>query len=280
MPASPHPAIAHALIPCGGKGTRMLSLTGGAPKELLPVAGVPVVERVARECAESGVSDLLVVVAPGKEAIEERLRPLAGTAGMPARIDFVVQPEARGLADAIRLGRDFAGRSPLAVALPDNLFVGDAPGVAQVAESYARTGKNVVAVVEIFAGEAERRGATSAFPGRLDGDEFHIERIPDKGARTQTFDTGGARSAYTGVGRYVFEPELFAVIDEVERALAPGEELDDVPVMQRLLERGRLIGRRMRGRFLDVGLPEGYREADALLAATVPAGRAAGGPGA
>src|SRR5437763_5912971 len=94
-----------ALIPCGGKGTRMLELTGGAPKEMLLVAGVPAVQWVARECAASGVTDLLVVIAPGKERIVEHLAPLAGANGMHERIDFAIQPAARGLADAIRMGR-------------------------------------------------------------------------------------------------------------------------------------------------------------------------------
>lgn len=258
--------LRRALIPCGGKGTRMLGLTGGAPKEMIPVAGVPAVEWVARECAASGVDELLVVIAPGKEAIVRHLEPLAGTEGMPRLVEFVVQPEARGLADAIRMGRDFAADAALGVALPDNLFVGDAPGLAQVAASWARTGENVVAVVEIFAHEAERRGSTSVFPGRVEGDEFRIERIPDKGERGARFDTGGEPSAFTGVGRYVFEPDAFQVIDEVERTLPAGAELDDVPVMQRLLSRGRLVGRRMHGRFLDLGLPEGYHEANSALA--------------
>lgn len=262
------PPVRRAIIPCGGKGTRMLHLTGGAPKELLPVAGVPLVERVARECAASGVDELLVVVAPGKDAIAAHLAPRAGTPGMPSRIAFVEQREARGLADAIRLGRDFADGEPVAVALPDNLFVDDAPGVAQVADAFARTGCNVVAVVEIRAEEAARRGPTSVFPGRLDGDLFHIARLPDKGERSRTFDTGGAPSAFTGVGRYVFLPESFTTIDAVERTLPAGAELDDVPVMQRLLAEGRLVGRRMRGRFLDAGLPQGYDEAQRALAGT------------
>lgn len=189
------------LIPCGGKGTRMLPLTGGAPKEMIPVAGVPLVVRVAAECAASGITDLLVVIAPGKEEIAAHLTPLAGTAGMPACIEFVVQEEPRGLADAIRMGRDFAGYEPLAVALPDNLFLGDAPGLAQVIESYLRHRTNVVSVVEIFATEAERRGPTSVLPGRLVGDDFHIQRIPDKGAHGAIFDTQGAASAFTAVGR-------------------------------------------------------------------------------
>jgi UTP--glucose-1-phosphate uridylyltransferase len=243
----------------------MLGLTGGAPKELMLVAGTPAVEWVARECAASGIEELLVVIAPGKELITEHLSPFAGRPGMPERIEFAVQPVARGLADAIRTGREFAGAEPLAVALPDNLFVGDAPGVAQVAETFVATGRSTVAVVEIFAEEAARRGPTSVLPGKLVGDEYRISRIPDKGERTARFDTGGRPSAFSNVGRYVFTAELFDVIESVERALPPGAELDDVPVLQRMLADGRLVGRRMKGRFLDLGLPEGFAEADRVL---------------
>jgi UTP-glucose-1-phosphate uridylyltransferase len=261
------PGVTRALIPCGGRGVRMHALTAGAPKELIPVAGIPVVERVAEECATSGITDLLIVIAPEKAEIVAHFHAVAGRASLPARIAFAVQPEPRGLADAIRLGRDFAAGAPLAVALPDNLFLGDQPGLAQVIDSFARTRQNVVAVVEIFADEAARRGPTSIYPGRVDGDEFRISAVPGKGERTRTFDTGGAPSAFTGVGRYVFTADAFDAIDDVERTLPPGAELDDVPVLQRLLARGRLVGRRMRGRFLDVGLPSGYEEANVLLGA-------------
>jgi UTP--glucose-1-phosphate uridylyltransferase len=260
------PIVTKALIPCGGKGTRMLALTGGRAKELLPVAGVPVLGRVLAECAASGVRDVLIVVAPGKDDLVAYAAGVAGQRGFPARVDFAEQRDARGLADAIRLGRTYAASAPLAVALPDNLFLGEEPALAQVLDTHGATGLSVVAVVEILADEARRRGPTSVLPGELVGDEFRIARVPDKGARGSTFDTAGASSAFTGVGRYVFTPDAFDVIDEVERTLTPGAELDDIPVLQRLLARGRLTGRRIRGRFLDVGLPPGYAEADALLA--------------
>jgi UTP-glucose-1-phosphate uridylyltransferase len=69
------------------------------------------------------------------------------------------------------------------------------------------------------------------------------------------------------VGRYVFTPDVWEAITQVEQRLPPGTELDDVPVMQHLLAQGKLIGRRVRGRFLDVGLPQGYAEANATLRA-------------
>jgi UTP--glucose-1-phosphate uridylyltransferase len=255
--------VTRVLIPCGGRGTRMQSLTRGAPKELLEVAGIPVLLRVLEECVESGIREALIVISPEKTEIVDRVTPLAGTTGIPTNISFAVQHEPRGLADAIRLGREFAGRDMLAVALPDNLFAGAEPGLKQVIDTHEATRKNVVAMVEITAEEASRRGPTSVYPGSLNGDEFVIDRIPDKGERGKTFDTGGKRSAFTGVGRYVFGPEAFEAIDAVEKALVAGAELDDVPVMQRLLADGRLTGRRIHGRFFDVGLISGYHEATA-----------------
>lgn len=265
-PGEPRPPrVRRSIVPCGGRGTRMRAIAGDRPKELLPVGGMPLVEHAARECAASGIDELLVIVAPGKDAIGDHLAPLAGAPGMPRRIAFVEQRDARGLADAIRLGRAFADGAPVAVVLPDNLFVGDAPGVAQVADAYARTGRHVVAVAEVRAEDAARRGATSALRGTVDGDLFEIAHLPDKGASDARFDTGGAPSAFTGVGRYVLRPDAFDAIDAVERALPPGAELDDVPLLQALLARGTLVGRVMRGRFLDAGLPAGYAEARAAL---------------
>ena len=247
----------------------MLALTHGAPKELLEIGGRAVVVRVMEECAASGITDVLIVISPEKEEMIDILAALAGQDGMPETIVFAVQHEPKGLADAIRVGRDFAELDALAVALPDNLFAGAEPGLKQVIDTHNVSRKNVVAMVEIFAADAERRGPTSVYPGYLKQNEYVIERIPGKGERGKTFDTGGAASAFTGVGRYVFYPEVFDLIDLVERRLPAGAELDDVPVMQRLLDAGMLTGRRIEGRFFDVGLVSGYEEANAEFGAWV-----------
>ncbi|MDQ6830541.1 MAG: sugar phosphate nucleotidyltransferase [Gemmatimonadota bacterium] len=263
------PPVRRALIPCGGKGTRMLSITHGTAKELIPVAGRAALTWVIAECAASGIEELLIVISPEKQAIVDAVAPLAGQTGAPRRIEFAVQEEPRGLADAIRHGRDFAGDDPLAVALPDNIFIGAAPGLAEVIETFEAIGSSAVAIVEISAEEGARRGPTAIYDGTLDGDVFRIAKIPSKGDKKSVFDTKGAASAFTGVGRYVFTLEVWPTIDEVARTLAPGAELDDIPVMQSLLARNRLVGRRMRGRFLDIGLPQGYEEANALLSSDV-----------
>ena len=65
----------------------------------------------------------------------------------------------------------------------------------------------------------------------------------------------------------LLEPSAEAVLRET---LPADKELDDIPVMQLLLSRDRLIGSRIRGRFLDAGLPDGYAEANELLATKSP----------
>jgi UTP--glucose-1-phosphate uridylyltransferase len=258
--------VRRALIPCGGKGTRMALLSGGRPKELMPVGGVPLLLRVMAECAASGIEEVLVVAAPDKEDVVEVALSAAGRDDMPARVATVIQHEPRGLADAMRLGREFAAGGPIGVALPDNLFLAQVPALAQLIETHQQTGKSTVAMVELFPEDAARAGPTALYPGKLVGDEYAIAEIPSKGSRTSTFDLKGMPSGFTGVGRYVFLPEVFAAIDEIDRRLRPGEELDDVPVMALLLERGRLTGRRIVGDFLDVGLPAGYRDANERFA--------------
>jgi UTP--glucose-1-phosphate uridylyltransferase len=236
----------------------MRAIAGDAPKEMLPVAGRPAIDWILGECAASGVDEIMVVSAPGKDAL------VAHLAGVPG-VRIVVQTVPRGLADAIRLGRDFAGDEPLAVVLPDNIFVAATPALRQVIDGYRASRTNVVAIVEISARDAARRGATAALDGVRDGATYRIARIPDKGAKNTTFDVGGAAAAYTAVGRFVLLPAALRAIDEVEQMIPPGAELDDVPLMQWLLARGALDGRVIDGEFLDVGLPSGYEDANARL---------------
>ena len=153
------------------------------------------------------------------------------------------------------------------MALPDNLFIGDDPALSQLIDVYKRTGKGVVAIVKLTAANKDQYGPTGIYAGRVEEKEFIIQSIPDKGPRDKKFDLKGAATAFTGVGRYVFLPGVFATIDEVEAGRAKDKELDDVPVMQLLLKRGRLTGCLIRGDFIDAGLPAGYLEANTRFGA-------------
>ena len=138
MTATPRATVRHAVIPCMGD------------VELLPIGGVPMLEWVVRECAASGTSELGVLTAKDLDAIRSLIAPRVGSPGFPLRIEFI---EAETFADVLAKGREFAGEAPLGIAMPTHLFVGDAPGLAQVVETYYRTGKNVAGVVGDFSAD-------------------------------------------------------------------------------------------------------------------------------
>src|SRR5439155_14682131 len=54
---------------------------------------------------------------------------------------------------------------------------------------------------------------------------------------------------------------VFDLFDSQRRGLAPGAELDDVPVLQALARSNRLVGVVLAADFFDAGIPEGYRAA-------------------
>lgn len=88
-------------MPAAGKGTRMVSVTGGLPKELLEVGGRPVLARVLEEARSAGVDGVVVVNSRAKAEVDEVLGLWSRTqfADLPIRVAY--QEEARGLAHAV-----------------------------------------------------------------------------------------------------------------------------------------------------------------------------------
>src|SRR6266581_7473803 len=59
---SNHQKIVKAVIPAAGFGTRMLPITKALPKEMLPVAGKPLIQYAVEEAAASGIETVILVV--------------------------------------------------------------------------------------------------------------------------------------------------------------------------------------------------------------------------
>ena len=255
--------VTRALIPCAGPGSRMRSVTNGAPKELLEVGGMSALEQVLRECAASLIQQALVLVAPGKEAIAFKVLRLAGTPGFPREITVLEQPVPLGLADAIGRGRDVAPAEPLAVVLPSALYRGDRPALAQVIAAYRTSLHSVVGMIEARAAISATKQAVPVVGGTLQGEEVSIETIPDPGVVGQL---SAGSVPFTFGGRFVFSPDAYVALDAVLRAANPARETDVSAVLQRMLGRGQLIGKMIRGRYCDLTVPAGYEDAKAAFA--------------
>jgi UTP--glucose-1-phosphate uridylyltransferase len=248
-----------AVIPCGGLGTRLYPITRWLPKETLPVGLRPVLHWTLDEAADAGLLRAIVVTNPHKPMLEAVARSYTG----PLDLEFVPQDHPRGLGDALLRARDHLAGSPFVTILPDNLFHGPNPTSAVLA-THRATGLATVLLAEISRDGAASKGATGRASIREEADgTIRVTGIADKGQGR--FDSAGADSAVTPIGRMAFPGDILEEFEAVGRTLPPGAELDDVPVMQRLAGRGALAGAINRARFYDVGVPEGYREAVATF---------------
>lgn len=244
-----------AVIPCGGLGTRLLPITRWLPKEVLPVGLKPVLYWTLDEAAGAGLLRAIIITNPHKPMLEAVARNYQG----PLELEFVPQDHPRGLGDAFLRARDNLGGAPFMALLPDNLFHGASPTAAVLA-TFRSTGLATVLLAEIEQKKAGSKGATGrASVSRGSDGSLRVVAIADKG--TGRFDTAGAETAVTPIGRMAFGGAVLEEFEEVGRSLPAGSELDDVPVLQRLAGRGQLAGVISPAKFFDVGVPEGYREA-------------------
>ena len=248
-----------AVIPCGGRGTRLHPITRWLPKEILPVGLRPILHWTLDEAADAGLLRAIIVTNPHKPLLEAAARNYEG----PLELEFVPQDHPRGLGDALLRARDQLAGSPFVTLLPDNLFDGPNP-TAAVVSTFRATRLATVLLAEIEREEAVAKGATGRARIRSEQDgSLRVTDVADKG--TGRFDTAGEAAAVTPIGRMAFPGDILEEFEEVGRSLPSGVELDDVPVLQRLARRNALAGVISRAEFYDVGVPEGYRDAVAAF---------------
>ena len=272
--------VRKAIFPVAGFGTRFLPATKAVPKEMLPVVDQPLIQYAVDEARAAGIEQMIFVTGRNKYAIEDYfdsayeieidlaaknktsfLDKLESTRLSPGKAAFVRQQQMLGLGHAVACARDLVGDEPFAVLLPDELLWNPAaPCLKQMIDTYARTGGNVVAVLEVPEDQTHKYGIVD--PGAADGAVTEVRKMVEKPA------AGTAPSRLAIVGRYILQPEIFALLDKGERGA--GGEIQLTDAMAKLIGPQPFHALTFDGERHDCGDNAGFIQANIALALERP----------
>jgi UTP--glucose-1-phosphate uridylyltransferase len=238
-----------------------------------------VIQYVVDEAREAGIEHFIFVTGRNKAVIEdhfdiqfelydtleqrgktEQLERLRALQPAPGQTSFTRQQQPLGLGHAVWCARELIGDEPFALLLPDMIMHSQESCLKGMVELYEKSGGNVVAVQECDPAEAHKYGIVAK--GEDVGAGFEITAMVEKPAK------GTAPSNLYINGRYILQPEIFALLEKQERGA--GGEIQLTDAMIRLGESQKMYGFHYRGDTYDCGSPEGFVEANLAFALRRP----------
>ncbi|HYM14027.1 MAG TPA: UTP--glucose-1-phosphate uridylyltransferase GalU [Dehalococcoidia bacterium] len=257
--------VRKAVVLAAGYGTRLLPATKAQPKESLPLVDKPIIQYTVEEAAESGITQVIIVTAASKRAVEDhfdrslelemtlrekgdlsRLAEIQRISDL-ADIVYVRQKEQKGVGHAVLQAKDVVGDEPFALLFPDDVLVADPPVTRQMIDVFEERGGSVIAVQEVPDAEVESYGIVGG--ADLGSGVVRLDTLVEKPKLED------APSRLGIVGRYVLTPEIFDAI----RHTPPGKgrEVQLTDALAALMATQPVFAYQFRGQRFDTGRPLG-----------------------
>ena len=253
------------IITIAGYGTRFLPASKAVPKEMFPIAGIPLIQYHVESLVAAGITQILVVVRGGSEVVQHHFAPAAdlerhleasGKLALleevqrishMAEIVFVRQPKALpyGNASPALAARPWlTPGEPFYYMFGDDIIIGDVPVPRQMLEAFHKFQPAAVLATQRVPDEETRLyGCIELRPGSAN----EMARIVEKPA------PGTAPSNWVQIGHFIFTPKVFDVLDNLEPGR--GGELWMADAVDRLAARSSVIVQPIEGLWMAAGDP-------------------------
>ena len=267
--------IRKAVFPVAGLGTRVLPATKAMPKEMLTIVDKPLIQYVVDEAKEAGIEHFIFVTGRNKGMIEDHFdRMFELDATLAARgkkteqqilardqpeagaMSFTRQQAPLGLGHAVWCARDIVGDEPFAVVLPDEQVLHTPGCLAQMvaAAKHLPEKSNLLAVQEVPADQTHQYGICGVGKRHAKANMFEVDGMVEKPAK------GKAPSNFSITGRYILQPEIFAILSKHERGA--GDEIQLTDAMIGLAKKQKFYGVEFAGERHDCGSKAGFLRAN------------------
>jgi glucose-1-phosphate thymidylyltransferase len=220
-----------ALVLAGGTGIRLRPFSYTTAKQLIPVAGEPVVRYCLEAIRAAGITEVGIVVGDRGDQFRQNL---GDGRDLGLRITYIDQERPDGLAHCVLIAREFLGEDDFLMCLGDNIVL---EGVGQLVEEFRANRTDTMLLLGKVDDPSEYGVAVVDNTGR-------VERLVEK------------PDSYVGdlavVGAYVFSPAIHRAVREI-RPSGRGE-LEITEAIQWLVETGhRVVGHECPGYWKDAG---------------------------
>lgn len=272
------PTVRKAVIPAAGLGTRFLPATKAQPKEMLPIVDKPAIQYIIEEAIASGIEEILIITGRNKRAIEDHfdraveLEMMLKAQGKydllnlveeisDVTIHYVRQKEAKGLGHAVLCAKQFMGNEPFAVLLGDDIIDASVPCLKQLMSVYEDNPGTILGVQEVPRDKVCHYGIVKP--------EFVKENLWRAVDFVEKPSIKEAPSRLAVLGRYILQPEIFAILENTPPGQGGEIQLTDA-IRTLALEEKSVYAYNFEGRRYDVGDKQGYLEATVEFALKRP----------